>query len=159
MTEDSYIELKNRTNGNCFGCSQDNPVGLQMKFFAGKDKVVSDLVISPHLCGWNQFVHGGVLTTILDEVMSWSAMHFLKCMVVTKNIEIKFLKPALVDEPLQASGWIKKKTSRREVIMEGSIRDKAGKDCVRAEAAFAILSPEIAKRMGISEEEVAGLIT
>jgi uncharacterized protein (TIGR00369 family) len=158
MSENSYIELPNRSNGSCFGCSPSNPVGLHMKFKADADSIVSDLSIPPHLCGWSKFVHGGVITTILDEVMSWSAMYFLKCLVVTKNLEIKFLKPVLVEEQIKAIGRVKEKKNRHEVVMEGHLADKNGRECVVAEATFAILSPDIANRMGISREEIRNMI-
>ncbi len=153
MSDEVLESIPNQFNGSCFGCSKENPVGLQMTFKAGKEIVVSDVKVPKHLCGWNNLVHGGVLTTILDEVMSWTAIHFLRKLVMTKNLKVTFLKSVLVEDCVKAIGRIKKKNNEKEVVMEGLILDQKGRECVKAEANFALLSPKIAKRLGISEDE------
>lgn len=120
---------------------------------AGQDSVVSEITVPEHLCGWNSLAHGGVLTTILDEIMSWSAMHFLKQLVMTKTLNITFLKSVLVGDSIKAVGKIRQLNNKHEVSMEGFLLDKNGKECVKAEAVFAVLSPKIANRLGIAENE------
>ena len=66
--------LPNNETHNCFGCSPVNPSGLQMNFFADDSSVYSEVTVPKHLCGWNNLIHGGVLSTILDEIMSWAAI-------------------------------------------------------------------------------------
>ena len=153
MSDEILEPIPNRFNGSCFGCSSENPVGLQMTFKAGRDTVVSEVKIPKHLCGWNNLVHGGVLTTILDEIMSWTAIHFLRKLVMTKNLNVTFQKSVLVEDHVKAVGRIKKKNNEKEVVIEGLILDKNGRECVKAEANFALLSPKIANRLGISEDE------
>lgn len=153
MSDEIFEPIPNRFNGSCFGCSTENPAGLQMTFKAGKETVVSEIQIPKHLCGWNNLVHGGVLTTILDEIMSWTAIHFLRKLVMTKNLNVTFLKSVLVGDCVKAVGRIKKKNNEKEVVMEGLIIDQNGRECVKAEANFALLSPKIANRLGISEDE------
>ncbi len=89
-------ELPNSRNHNCFGCSPANPSGLQMKFLTDGEAVYSQLEVPEHLCGWSNIVHGGVLTTILDEIMSWSAIHLLKRIALTRTLTVEFLKPVPV---------------------------------------------------------------
>jgi acyl-coenzyme A thioesterase PaaI-like protein len=50
------------------------------------------LTVPEHLCGWSKMVHGGVVTTILDEIMSWSALYLLKKVIVTRTMTIEFIK-------------------------------------------------------------------
>jgi uncharacterized protein (TIGR00369 family) len=109
MLNEMLEPIPNRFNGSCFGCGAKNSVGLQMTFKAGSETVVSEVNVPKHLCGWNNLVHGGVLTTIVDEIMSWAAIHFLQKLVVTKNLNITFLKPIIVGESVKAVGKIKKK--------------------------------------------------
>ena len=73
-------ELPSGRNHNCFGCSPINPSGLRMRFFTDGKAVYSRLQVPAHLCGWSNIVHGGVLTTILDEIMSWAAIRLLQRM-------------------------------------------------------------------------------
>ena len=90
---EKYTQLPNSSDHNCFGCSPINKSGLQMKFYADDNTVYSDITVPDHLCGWSNITHGGVLTTILDEIMSWTALHFIKRITMTKTMEIEFIKP------------------------------------------------------------------
>jgi acyl-coenzyme A thioesterase PaaI-like protein len=75
-----YILLPTRENQNCFGCSLKNKAGLQMKFYTTEklDSVISWLKVPDHLCGWSNLVHGGIISTMLDEAMGWVALIILK---------------------------------------------------------------------------------
>ena len=64
---EGYKRLPNTETHNCFGCSPINPSGLQMKFFTDDKTVFARVTVPDHLCGWNNVIHGGVLTTMLDE--------------------------------------------------------------------------------------------
>ncbi|MBU2514823.1 PaaI family thioesterase [bacterium] len=154
MTIEIFEPIKNDFNSVCFGCSPNNPTGLKMQFKAGTDSVISDLIVPGHLCGWSQLIHGGVLTTILDEVMSWAAMHFLKQLVMTKTLNLTFLKPVYVGKQIRAIGKIKDGTGRHEVIMEGIVLNDKGQECVKSDSVFAILKPKIANRLGITQDEL-----
>ena len=49
-----------------------------MTFYTNQTAVYSKITVPDHLCGWNNLVHGGVLTTIMDEIMSWATIYFAK---------------------------------------------------------------------------------
>jgi len=55
--------------------------------------VFSWLKVPDHLFGWDNLVHGGILSTILGEIMSWSALYLLKEMILTKSMTVAFVKP------------------------------------------------------------------
>ena len=75
----TYKRVPKGDDHKCFGCSPANPHGLQMEFYHADDAVLhSWLVVPDHLRGWNDLVHGGVISTILDEIMSWTAISMLK---------------------------------------------------------------------------------
>ncbi|MCP4749281.1 MAG: PaaI family thioesterase [Proteobacteria bacterium] len=151
--DEEYQQLPNIFGNRCFGCSPDNPAGLQMTFKANKESVVSILTVPEHLCGWSKVIHGGVVTTILDEVMSWTAIHLLKSLVMTKTITIDFLKPAYIDGKIKAEGRVLEVKSRHEAVMEGFIYDAKGKVCAKSIASFATFSPKVAKRLGIIKND------
>lgn len=153
MCEKIFSPIPNQFNGSCFGCSPNNPSGLQMKFEAGEDSVRSLITVPDHLCGWSTLVHGGVLTTILDEIMSWTAMHFLKQLVMTKSINMEFKKPVFVGEQLQAIGRISDQSNRNNVLLEGIILNRKEVECVKADAIFAKFSPKVASRLGIKDDD------
>ncbi|MBU0697911.1 MAG: PaaI family thioesterase, partial [Proteobacteria bacterium] len=99
-------ELPPLDNHKCFGCSPRNPSGLRMKFYTNDKSLFSSLTVPDHLCGWDRFVHGGVIATILDEIMSWSAITLLKRIILTKSMTIDFVKPIFIGNRLTAEGKV-----------------------------------------------------
>ena len=144
-------ELPNTDTHNCFACSPINTHGLQMKFYTDEDSVFTWLSVPSHLCGWNNLVHGGVLSTILDEVMSWTAMYKLKHITVTRNMTVAFIKPVHVGEQLRAQGQVRKVERQRNAEMEGTIFNEDGEICAKASGTFALIKPNVAKRMEIMD--------
>ena len=147
-----YQHLPNSSDHYCFGCSPVNPSGLQMNFFADRDMVFSNVTIPEHLCGWSNIAHGGVLTTILDEIMSWAALHFIKRITMTKSMNIEFIKPVYIRNPLKAEGKVLEITGKHDVAMEGILYNDKGVVCAKSTANFAVFSPKVAKRFGIADD-------
>ena len=135
-----------------FGCSPANPSGMQMKFLTDGAAVYSQLEVPEHLCGWSNIVHGGVLTTILDEIMSWSAIHQLKRIALTRTLTVEFLKPVPVGRALRAEARVREADGKNDAITDGVIYDPRGDACARATATFKVFSPAVARRLGIADE-------
>ncbi len=153
LKHDSQRQLPNNRNHNCFGCSPINPSGLQMKFYPGESAIYSKVTVPDHLCGWNNLVHGGVLTTIMDEIMSWAAIYLLKQVPMTKSIAVDFLKPVYVGRALQVQGTVLEKTGKHDVLMEGRIFNEDDACCARARGTLAVFSPAVARRLKITDDE------
>lgn len=144
-----YRELPNRFEGNCFGCSPNNPAGLQMKFWWNGNEIRSRLIVPEHLSGWNRLIHGGVLSTVLDEVMSWAAIYTTKQMVMTRNMTIEFIKPIQIGDEITAQGRVCEIKGRHELEVEGTVSDRDQQLCARSIGNFATFTQKVAKRMGI----------
>ncbi len=137
---------------NCFGCSPVNDHGLQMRFFTDDRAVYSRVMVPQHLCGWSQIVHGGVLFTILDEIMSWATMYLLKRITVTQSMQIEFLKPAIIGRELSARGGVVQTAGKHDVKAEGTLSGEDGDVYARAQADFKVFSPAVARRLGIADD-------
>ncbi len=99
---DHLKPIPNREDHRCFACGPANDCGLKMKFFTGETAVFSWLTIPGHHRGWDRLVHGGITSTILDEIMSWSALYLLKKVILTKKMTVEFLNPIYVGANLRA---------------------------------------------------------
>ena len=88
IDREKLIQLPGGNENTCFGCSQNNHQGLQMVFYATPeaDRVYSFLNLAPHFCRWRNFTHGGIIATILDEVMAWGSVVCLGKFVLSKTI-------------------------------------------------------------------------
>jgi uncharacterized protein (TIGR00369 family) len=124
-----------------------------MKFYTNESSVYSEVTVPEHLCGWNQLVHGGVLSTILDEIMSWAAIYLLKRIPLTKSMTIDFKKPVYLNSSLKAEGKVLEIKGKHDAVLEGILYNTEGTVCTRSTANFAVFSPAVAKRLGIADEE------
>lgn len=148
--------ISNRQNHNCFGCSPTNEHGLKMNFFSNTSEgtVVSEITVPDHLAGWNNLVHGGVTTTMLDEIMSWTVIYNMKTFMLTKSITVEFLKPVIIGTPLTVQGRVLSRVNEREAVAEGSIFSASGELLARSKGVFALFSIEAARKFGLMSEEL-----
>jgi uncharacterized protein (TIGR00369 family) len=146
--------LPNMTSHNCFGCGPANPTGLKMEFHTNGSSVLSWVTVPPHLCGWENLVHGGVLSTMVDEVMSKAIVHFLKSLGLTKSMTVNFIKPVHVGREVRVEGKLREVKEDREAIMEGVIYDDQGNVCTSSTGTFVLFSPQAIKRKGIAGTDV-----
>ena len=151
--QEKYRQIINGSwEKNCFGCSPNNPAGLQMEFFTDEKSVFSYLKVPDHLRGWNNLVHGGVIATILDEAMGWAAIHLHKLIVLTKNMNIDYIQPVFIDDELKAEGRVQKIEDDGKVVIEATLHNGKGELCARSTGTFSYFSPSEIKNMGIVDE-------
>jgi acyl-coenzyme A thioesterase PaaI-like protein len=125
---------------DCFACGTNNPVGLKLDFYRQGNSICSDMVLSRHHVGWENMAHGGIISTLLDEVMSWTVIYFKRAFSVTRRMHVRFLKPVPVEVELTAKGSIASDDKSRTCKAEAVLLDPGGNVLSRAEGDFAVLS-------------------
>ena len=95
----------------CFGCGRNNPIGLKLNFQRDGEAARAEFTPTELYQGWSGIVHGGIITCILDEAISYAAF-FNGIACVTATIQARLKRPALVGEPLIITGSITRKTKR-----------------------------------------------
>jgi len=105
--------MKFESYGNCFVCGENNVGGLKLKFEIDKEHqtLKTTFVANPTLQGWDGLVHGGIISTLLDEAMA-KLSYELGYNTVTVSLEIRFKKPAPILEPLLVYGEISEVNKR-----------------------------------------------
>ena len=151
--KDQFKALPVSRNHQCFGCSPINAAGLKMTFATDGESVVSPLKVPGHLCGWDNLVHGGVIATILDEIMSWASIHLLKKIILTKSVSIDFIKPVFINKMLTAKGRVIEVRSKREALMEGVIINESNEVCARSQGTYVLFSAKVAERLKMMDAE------
>lgn len=140
MTEldETVARLKRQYEG-CFGCGVDNDLGLQLSGFRRTGQVVqADWRARPDYRGFGGMLHGGVVTTALDEIMAWTAMLVEGVAVVTGTLDLRFRRPAPVATTYLVEGRLRERRGRR-VLLRGRLADRtAGEDVATAEAMFLV---------------------
>jgi uncharacterized protein (TIGR00369 family) len=129
---------------NCFACGTLNVHGIGLELHAGDDRCWTELVLPKRFEGWEGMAHGGIVCTILDEVMAWALVDH-DMWGVTARMSVEFKQPVPVGRPIRGEGRVVA-IRRRLVDAEGVILDPAsGSLLARAEATF-VGAPEARKR-------------
>ncbi|MEW5735196.1 MAG: PaaI family thioesterase [Thermodesulfobacteriota bacterium] len=125
------VALPNLNGYNCFCCGSKNPIGFKMRFFADKDRVFSDVVLTENHAGWEHLTHGGLLATLLDETMGWALLTFIRKFAVTRKMEVRYLRPVPVGHHVRVEGRV---TETREsgVSLSGTLFGPDGRKSVIA---------------------------
>ncbi len=126
---------------DCFVCGQDNPKGLRARFAHEQDRVVCRLTPHPEACGFRTVIHGGILSSLLDEAMGWAPAYARRRMCVTGEMSFRFPRPVKVGMPLVVVGRFAedKKLFWR---CEGTIEDDQGQVYVRSKAVYVPMTAE-----------------
>lgn len=126
---------------NCFACGGTNPIGMHLAIELGDGTATTTWLPGPNFVGWEEKVHGGLLATLLDEVMAWAPSSF-DSWAVTAEISIRYRSPANPGEPLTARGWV---TERRRRIYQvrGEVRGAADRLVAEAHGRFLGASPSV----------------
>ncbi len=131
---------------NCFGCSPKNPCGLKMEFFEDGDEIVCTWNPQDHFCGYGTILHGGIQSTLMDEIASWVVFTRLRTAGFTSSLEVRFLRQVHTDQgPLSLRAVILEKEKN---IANISVRlfDAGGPLCADGEIKYFTLSEILARK-------------
>ena len=106
---------------NCFACGTLNTHGMQLEIHIEEGRSWTELRLDKRFEGWEGIAHGGILCTILDEVMAWSLVG-ADNWGVTARLAVDFKRPVPVGRTIRAEGWVTE-LRRRLVTTAGSIVD------------------------------------
>jgi uncharacterized protein (TIGR00369 family) len=126
----------------CFGCGGGNPRGMKLVFEADEAnrRIIGRFRLGPEYQGATGFIHGGIIATVLDEVMS-KVSRFSDVRAVTAELTVEYLRPVRVDEELRVEGFSTRRDGR-ELYHEGEIHNAAGVLLARGRGRFVIIDPE-----------------
>ena len=136
---------------SCFACGDSNPIGMRLEIELGDGTATTTWTPGQDFVGWEDKVHGGLLATLLDEVMAWAPSSY-DSWAVTAEMNLRFRSPANPGETLTARGWV---TERRRRIyhVRGEVHGADGRIVAEAEGRFLGASPtekaQLKERYGI----------
>jgi len=120
--------------GNCFVCGDKNDIGLKLDFYEKDGKARAEFTPTKNFEGYKDILHGGILSTLLDEVMIKSILA-KEILTVTSQIEVKFKKPAIIGEKLIIEGEITGERGRL-LLTEGKVFKEDGTVIAEAKGKF-----------------------
>ncbi len=105
---------------NCFACGAANPIGMRLHIEIGEGSARAAWRAGEHYVGWSDKVHGGIIATLLDEVMAWAPSSY-DSWAVTAEMSVRYRSPANPGEELVATGRVAQRR-RRIYDVVGEVR-------------------------------------
>ena len=115
-----------------------NPIGLRMEVSFHDNQAYSRLSLKREFQGWSDIVHGGVMATILDEIMAHAVLHYVG-QAVTTSLQVTYRVPLKVGEEFEAIGYVAEQKSR-VTVAKAEIRTPGSKKILATgESKFVLL--------------------
>lgn len=111
---------------------------LRFDMKINNNEVVTILKVEEYHLNAKNTVHGGVIATMLDNVIGDSIAIAVNCSVVTINLNINYVAPVKVDSLLTATGKIIQQGYRISMA-EGIIEDEKGNLIAKGIGTFKII--------------------
>ncbi len=128
----------------CFACGALNEHGIHLELHVDGDRCWTELALPERFQGWDGIAHGGVICTILDEVMAWS-LAATDNWGLTARMAVEFKRPVQLGVPIRGEGWVSA-TRRRLVDTAGRIVDPATGDVLATATATYVAAGAERKR-------------
>ena len=75
---------------NCFVCGAENPIGLKVKFSIVNEVCIGSFTPQIQHTGYDNLTHGGILFSLLDDVMAnWAWLQGKKCFTAKADIRYR----------------------------------------------------------------------
>ena len=126
---------------SCFVCGESNPVGLNLRFEADGGIVRTRFTPRAEHIGFKQVIHGGLIATVLDEIMVWACVTQTKRFAYCAELTVRFQNPLRPGEETFAAAELV--ANRRNKIFEvkSELKDSAGKIFATASGKYIPVKP------------------
>ena len=122
-------------SADCFVCGS-TPSGLNVRFRRTHEGAVYTQVTFPTLYqGFTEVVHGGIQTSVLDELALWAATLEARDYVMTQEMTVRFFKSVRTGRPYTARSRFVSRDGDMSTA-EAMVVDDKGTVCTQLNATF-----------------------
>lgn len=110
---------------SCFVCGESNPIGLHLIMETDGRIVRAHFQPRPEHVGFKHTVHGGLITTLLDELMVWACAVQTQQFAYCAELNVRFLRPVTPGQNTTVTSELV--SNRRNKLFEAraELRDEA----------------------------------
>jgi uncharacterized protein (TIGR00369 family) len=132
---------------SCFVCGEFNPHGLNMRFGTDGRIVRATFTPQPEHIGFKGVVHGGILSTVLDEVMLWACAVQTKRFAFCAELNVRFIQPSRPGDETTVTAELIENRRGKIFHTAGELKNRAGE----------LLAKASGKYLPINDAEAAGM--
>ena len=133
---------------SCFVCGESNTSGLKIRFETDGAVVRARFLPRPEHIGFKKTIHGGIIATLLDEIMVWACAIQTRRFAYCAELNVRYLRPARPGEVILASAELVANRRNRLFEAKGEVRDATGR----------VLATGTGKYLPIKEAELKDLL-
>ena len=134
---------------SCFVCGESNAIGLRLRFETDGRTVRTHFTPRPEHIGFKQTVHGGILATLLDEIMVWACVVQTRRFAYCAELTVRFLNPLRPGEEVMVTGELVENRREKIFVAKAEVKDASGK----------VLSAATGKYLPIKTADVTEMAT
>jgi uncharacterized protein (TIGR00369 family) len=116
---------------HCYVCGAENSHGLRIPFTAKGNGVEAEFRAESWHAGYEDIVHGGIISALLDEAIIWAVYVSVGHFGVTAELNVRFLKPLTVNACCTVIGRVTKNKGRL-LLAESQILNREGQRIAHA---------------------------
>lgn len=120
----------------CFGCAPDHPIGFHLAFERDGVDLVTRFVADERYQGPPGVMHGGLVTTLADEIAAWTIVAGCGRFGFTATMEARFAGPVRIGVAIEGRGRLTSRPARLTKV-EVTLRQE-GAEKMRAGFTFAL---------------------
>ncbi|MCI0329677.1 MAG: PaaI family thioesterase [candidate division Zixibacteria bacterium] len=120
----------------CFVCGDKNPIGLAVRFYEKDGGAAAEFVPKEMVEGYKGLLHGGILASLLDEVMI-KAVLVKNVYCVTAELLVRYKKPVKISEPLSLFGCVEVENGRIYTT-KGWVKNQKGEKVAEGKGKYLI---------------------
>jgi len=117
----------------CFACGKENPIGLKLEFKVDENGCYTTFIPKREHQSYDGRMHGGLISTLLDETMGNYIHLYEKKIAYTAKMEVRFRQPVFIGEEIKVIAQVKKRKGRL-IEMTGKIMNRDGSIAAEADA-------------------------
>jgi acyl-coenzyme A thioesterase PaaI-like protein len=131
---------------NCYACCPHNHDGLQMQFYEDGEYVSSEWLPDDKFQGYLNILHGGIQSTLLDELASWTIYVKADAAGVTSKMEIFYRKPVYANQGKIILKGRLQSIRGKIALVRTELFDSQGQMCTEAMISYYLLPADKAAK-------------
>jgi uncharacterized protein (TIGR00369 family) len=120
-----FVKILPHTH-SCFVCGESNPSGLNLRFETDGRVVETRFTPRADHVGFKQTVHGGIIATLLDEIMVWACAVQTRKFAFCAELNVRFLNPVRPGTEVIVRGELVVNRRNRIFEAQASVVDSGG---------------------------------